>query len=111
MFALASFARWTAEGGCPYVNLSARCEVVPFLFGEKSEFLSVSVAAYQLAAAFGSLRQTRSIPSAAEGLNQQDCARHTTSQDIDLRDFIRERGSLRGGHFQIARDPTLIASD
>src|SRR5258708_469844 len=64
----------------------------------------------QLAAAFGSLRKTRSVPPAPKGLNQQDCVRHTTPEDIDGSDFICQRGTLRGDHLQIACYAAFVAS-
>ena len=60
---------------------------------------SIDIVTHQLAAAFRPLRQTRSLPSPAESLNQQHCARHTTSQDIDRRDLIRESGTLWGEQY------------
>src|ERR1700726_937113 len=67
--------------------------------------------ARQLTAAFRSLRQAGSIPSAAESLNQQDCICHTPTQDIDRGDLIREGGTLRGDHFEVARDAAFVTRD
>ena len=78
---------------------------------QTAQTISIAAAARELAAALGPVGQTRSIPSTAEGLNQQYGIRHSTAQDIDLRDLIRERRSLRDGHFKVAGDPTLVASD
>ncbi len=45
MSRLASFARWTAEGGCPYVSFSASCEGVPYV--ETSSALEGSISSRQ----------------------------------------------------------------
>jgi hypothetical protein len=50
--------------------------------------LSMGIVAHELAAALRSRRQTRSVPSAAEGLNQQHGVRHSTAQNVNRSDFI-----------------------
>ena len=68
-------------------------------------------AARRLTAAFRSLGQAGSIPSAAQSLNQQDCICHTPTQDIDRGDLIRQGGTLRGDHFEVARDAAFVTRD
>ena len=71
--------------------------------------LWLGTAANQLAAAFGSVRQSGSVPPATESLNQQHCARHSSSKDVHRGDFIRQGGILSGNHFKIAGNSTFIS--
>jgi hypothetical protein len=71
---------------------------------------SISTAARQFAAALRSLRQTRPVPSTAEGLYQQHCACHPTPQDIDRRDFIRKCSTLGGNDLEVTCNSALVPS-
>src|SRR5579863_8856633 len=73
--------------------------------------LSMGIVAHEFAAALRSRRQTRSVPSAAEGLNQQHCVRHSTAQNINRSDLIRKRRTLSSDHLEVTCDPTLVAND
>jgi hypothetical protein len=43
--------------------------------------------------------------------DERHCVRHTTSQNIDCGDFIREGGTLRGDHLEITCDSALVTRD
>src|SRR5256884_2786002 len=68
------------------------------------------MATYRLTRPSGPLGKTWAPPPPTQGLNKQPRARHTTPQDIDRCHFIRERGILRGDHFEIAGYAARIAS-
>jgi hypothetical protein len=57
-----------------------------------------------------SLRQTRPVPSAAEGLDQRQCTGHSRAQDIHRRHFIRKCGTLRGDHLKVTCNSSLVTS-
>src|ERR1700739_628917 len=70
---------------------------------------SIRIAPRQFAAALGPLREAGTIPPPAQSLNQQNGAGQAPAQDVDGRDFVTERSTLRNGHFQITGDAALIA--
>ncbi len=71
----------------------------------------MSIVAHQFAAAFRSLGKSRSVPSAAQSLNQRHRAHHAASQNVDGRDLICKCGVFCGDDLEIVGDPAFLAYD
>ena len=49
------------------------------------------------------------VPTAAQRLDQQDCAGQAAPEDVDREDLILKRGTLRHGDLEIAGDAASVA--
>lgn len=71
----------------------------------------MGVVAHQFAAAFRPFWETRSVPSPAQRLYQQNRVRHPSSQNINRCYFVGERGTLCCDHLKITGNAALVARD
>ena len=57
------------------------------------------------------LREAGAIPSSTEGLDQLDGGDHSPAENVYRSNLVSESRTLRGGHFQVTGDTTLVSCD